>query len=380
MKRPVVYVSRFVPGYRRPVLEALNKALDERLIVCSGQPPSASFASLTSDTPAEYRQIPLRSWWIAGERLHAQPVGQVLKLKPSVILAEESPRTITLPVLLRGARRKGTGTLLWGHFSSNNRPFGSSHPLDRYRLALARYADGCVCYTESIRTSLAEHVPSDRLFTARNTLDIRPLLRLRELLETEGKPAVRRRLGLSVEAPVVTYIGRLIPQKRLDLLLDTYSILLRHGPVSLVIVGDGPEKPALEARIERENWTDVRLTGAITGQARSAPYLFASDVMVCPGYVGLAVNHAFALGLPVVTHASPKPGIRHHSPEVTYLKHGHNGLMVPHGSVPALADAVQDILADQAQYSARALSYARTHLDMSTMVDGLVKAVRFAEA
>ena len=380
MKRPVVYVSRFVPGYRRTVLEALNKALSERLIVCAGQPPNASFASLTSDTPAGYRQIPLRSWWIAGERLHAQSVGRVLKLEPSVILAEESPRSVTLPVLLRRARRRGAATLLWGHFSSNNRPFGGSHPLDRYRLALARYVDGCVCYTDSIRTSLAEHVPPERLFTARNTLDIRPLLRLRELLEIEGKPAVRRRLSLRVDAPVATYIGRLIPQKRLDLLLDTYSILLRRGPLSLVIIGDGPEKSSIEARVKRENWTDVRLTGAITGQARSAPYLFAADVMVCPGYVGLAVNHAFALGLPVVTQASPKPGIRHHSPEVAYLQHGRNGMMVPYGNVPALADAVQAVLADQKRYSTHALNYARDHLDMSAMVDGLVKAVRFAEA
>src|SRR3546814_15903003 len=48
-----------------------------------------------------------------------------------------------------------------------------------------------------------------------------------------------------------------------------------------------------------------------------------ADALVIPGYVGLAVNHAFAQGLPVVTR-------RHelHSPEVEYIEHGRNGLIV----------------------------------------------------
>ena len=43
MKDPIAYVARFVPGYRRPVLEELNDRLDGRLVVCAGAPPEASF-------------------------------------------------------------------------------------------------------------------------------------------------------------------------------------------------------------------------------------------------------------------------------------------------------------------------------------------------
>ena len=378
--RPVVYVSRFVPGYRRPILEALNTALGGRLLVCAGQPPSASFASLNTDAPAGFSQVRLRNLWIAREKLHAQGFGRVLRCKPGVILAEESPRTVTLPLLLNRARHHNIRTLLWGHFSSNNRPFGSSHPMDRYRIAMARRADGCVCYTESIAASLARFVPSERLFAARNTLNIRPLLKLRRQLASEGKPAIRQRLGLKAEAPVLAYLGRLIPQKKLDTLLDTYEELLRHGPASLIIIGDGPERAGIEARTARQRWSDVILTGALVNPQDSAAWLMAADVLVCPGYMGLAINHAFALGLPVVTQSSPDPNIRYHSPEIAYLKSGENGMIVPFGDVPALAHAVETVLTDQPRFSANALAYARDNLQLDTMLEGLLKAIQFVES
>lgn len=380
MTRLIVYVSRFVPGYRVPILEALNKTLEGRLVVCAGQPPNASFASLRFNAPASVRQVFLRNLWIGNERLHLQRIRRILNLKPSVILAEESPRSISLPLLLHRARHHRIRTLLWGHFSSNNRPFGSTHPIDRYRLALARRADGCVCYTESIEASLAQFVPSERLFTARNTLDIGPLLKLQQQLSLKGRPSIRRSLGLNTNAPVLSYIGRLIPQKKLHLLLDAYAALLQRRPASLVIIGDGPEKAAIERRIAQEQWSDVVITGALTDPIDSAPYLFAADALVCPGYVGLAVNHAFALGLPVVTQSSPDPNIRYHSPEIAYLEHGRNGMTAPYGDVSAFVYSIESVIANQPRFSANALAYARENLQLDTMVSGLLKAIRSAES
>ena len=49
----------------------------------------------------------------------------------------------------------------------------------------------------------------------------------------------------------------------------------------------------------------------------------ASDAVVIPGYVGLAVNHAFAHGLPVITCQSEI-----HSPEIEYIENDVNGLIL----------------------------------------------------
>jgi glycosyltransferase involved in cell wall biosynthesis len=57
--------------------------------------------------------------------------------------------------------------------------------------------------------------------------------------------------------------------------------------------------------------------------------------VVIPGKVGLAVNHAFAHGVPVITRLSDL-----HAPEVEYIRPGHNGLIVP-GDLDAFVDRVR---------------------------------------
>jgi glycosyltransferase involved in cell wall biosynthesis len=122
----------------------------------------------------------------------------------------------------------------------------------------------------------------------------------------------------------------------------------------LLVIGSGPEQGAMEARVAREQIDDVHFLGALPAWADSAPYLYAADLMLMPGYLGLAVNHAFAFGLPVVSQASPDPAIRFHSPEVAYVLPGENGLLAPFGDPAALLAAVERVLADRARFSQNA--------------------------
>ncbi len=135
----------------------------------------------------------------------------------------------------------------------------------------------------------------------------------------------------------------------------------------------------MKARVAREALTDVHFLGALPAWADSAPYLFAADLMLMPGYLGLAVNHAFAFGLPVVSQATPDPAIRFHSPEVAFLQPGQNGLLARHDDPAALLEAVERVLADRMRFSKNAYDYARTHLTIDQMVDGLEAAIGFVE-
>ena len=375
----VLYIARMVPHYRQAALARLNERLGGRLVVCAGRPPNtSSLKTLARTAESDYPTVPMRNLWIRGERMHIQPFGHVFRRypRPSAVIAEESVRSVTLPLLLRHAHRSGAACLLWGHFSSNFRPFSARSSATRYRLALARNADGCICYSTPIADLLRPYVPEERLFVAPNTLDTGTLLRLHETLRQRGQTAVRQELGLT--GPIIAFIGRLIPRKGIAQLVHVFSLLReRHPSATLVVIGDGPERPSLE---RAQMFVDgIHVLGAMADWKDSAPYLYAADLLLNPGYLGLSINQAFALGLPVVSQESPDPLIRFHSPEIAYLQHGENGLLSPFGDISAMTDAVEQILADRERYSRNALEYARAHLGLDHMVDGIVQAVTYAE-
>jgi glycosyltransferase involved in cell wall biosynthesis len=381
--RPVYYFTRALLAYRVPVVERLNRRLGGRLVVCSGLPPEASsFHSLSYEGDIAFRHVALPNYWLGGEKVHAQPFRRVFRQfgAPAAVLAEDSPRSVSLPLLLAYARRCSAGTVLWGHFSSNDRAFDPArHLFDRYRAWLAGRADACVCYTEGIADLLRPYVPAERLFVARNTLDTDVLFRLHDALAREGRPAVRRRLGLPEDAAVLLFIGRLVAAKGAAELLEVYHAVRQRQAAALVVIGDGPERGALEARVAREGVPDVHFTGALTRWEASAPYLYAADVMVQPGPLGLSVNHAFALGLPVVSRRAPA-GQRFHGPEAEFVVPGSNGMLADPSDLGALVEAVHHVLDHQARFSEAAHRYAREHLTIDRMVDGLVDAITYAQA
>ncbi len=377
-QHPVLYFTRFVPGYRVPVLEALNKRLANGLVVCSGEPPEgSSLAELSPNIGTEYRRHTLKNVWMAGHRAHWQRFDSALTSfsDAGIVLAEESPRSLSLPFLMRKARQRGCGTILWGHFSSNLRPLGSSDLRDQYRVRLARKADAVICYTDQIAADLHPLVGDEKVFVARNTLDTPTLFALHERLHEEGKKSVRARLLLP-DKPTVLFVGRLIREKGVFRVLETAAALGKED-VSLIIIGNGPEKTEMETKAAELGLT-VRFLGAVTELSESAPFIFASDVLLNPGYLGLSVNHAFCLGVPVIA-PNPVGDSRMHSPEWSYVVSGENGILTSSDSAEDLAEGVQTALTSQERFSQAASQYSRTELSLERMIDGLEEAIRFVQ-
>lgn len=377
---PVFYFTRLLTGYRLPILHRLNDRLDGRLVVCTGQPPGgSSLAYLMQERDYAFRHFPLRNYWFQGETAHYQPFKKAFREfgDPAAILAEESPRSVSLPLLLRYARQRGAGRVLWGHFSSLNRRFDPEKNLqDRYRLSLARRVEACACYTQGVADHLRPYLPDEKLFVARNTIDMDTLFTQYDALATQRKAAVRQELGLAPNAAVMAFMGRLVPEKGTQLLLETFEHVRRDRPAALLIIGAGSEREAMEAYVAQQQLSDVHFLGPLPDE-EAAPYLYAADVMLMPGYLGLVINHAFAFGLPVVSRRNPV-GVNYHSPEVEYVQPGETGLLSEGDGAEDLAAAVRIVLADQERFSTNAMNYARTYLRIDRMVDGLEGAIRYA--
>ncbi len=157
-----------------------------------------------------------------------------------------------------------------------------------------------------------------------------------------SRTAARARLGLAPDAFVVAGVGRLVPIKGFDVLVAALpGVVARVPGARLLLVGDGEERAALEARAAALGMADrVSVTGAV-GDVTA--HLAAADVLAAPSRnegMGRVLVEAMALGLPVV--GTTVGGI----PDV--IVDGECGRLVPPDDPAALAGALADLGADGA--------------------------------
>lgn len=154
--------------------------------------------------------------------------------------------------------------------------------------------------------------------------------------------SLRRELGIDPAVPVVGFVGRLRPEKRVDLILTAAAALLGERKLHLVLVGAGPDEAALRDQVRVTGIADaVTFLGfrsdATTLAAGFDVAVLASDREGAP----LTLLEYMALGRPVVT--TSVGGI----PEI--VEDGRQAVLVPPGDAAALADAIGRLLDDPAE-------------------------------
>lgn len=180
----------------------------------------------------------------------------------------------------------------------------------------------------------------DRLRIGRGKTSI---VRLGLELEYLTKPdagRLRQELGVPVGAPLVGVVGRLVPIKALDLFLEAASIIAgNHPDAHFAIVGDGELWDQLHTDVQRRGLgQNVHFTGWRGDLA--AVYGDLDLVVCCSKNEGTPVSliEACAAGRAVIgTQVGGIPDI---------IATGVNGLLVPSGDVQALAEAVEELIAD----------------------------------
>jgi len=184
--------------------------------------------------------------------------------------------------------------------------------------------------------------------------------RVRALAEAHA--TTRAAFGMAEGAPLVVSVGRLASEKGHSHLLDALAGL---DGVQLLLVGDGPERAALETHA-RALGLDRRVR--FLGVREDAMAILAlADACALPSLYegfGMVVLEAMSLGVPVV--ASRAGGL----PEV--IRDGETGLLVPPADAPALAAALRSVVLDRAlarRISEKAREAVRQQFDLSRMID-----------
>lgn len=170
-------------------------------------------------------------------------------------------------------------------------------------------------------------------------------------------PALRAATAEVAAAPgTIVYAGRLIREKRLDLLLDAVAALPPRLAVRLVIFGEGPEREALVGRIAALGLGErVELRGHVPEAAEVWRTVRAAAVAVQPSSregFGIFPLEAMALGVPVVYADSIDSAV------VELVRDGIDGLRVP-AQQGALTAALARLLSDGPLRSALGRAAAR---------------------
>ena len=146
--------------------------------------------------------------------------------------------------------------------------------------------------------------------------------------------------------PTLLFIGRLIPNKQIELLLHYHQRLKNILPeLKLLIIGDGPEAPIVQKALKSD--LSIQWFGALSDEGEISPIMQKANAVINLGASGLSVMHSFAYGKPYIAIENPQNG-----PECWYLRSGYNGLLLKSGNdyVEYNAREIVSMLNNTSQY------------------------------
>ncbi len=349
-------VQRVLPTYRAPFFDALSAACAGGLSVFAGLAlPQEGIANgalnVAQYAPARNLHLfnPQHPLYFCYQR------GLTAWLdawNPDALILEANFRYLSSPAAIGWIKKRRRPVIGWGLGAPLERG-----PLSGLRQGFLRQFDALVAYSERGAAQYAAcGCPEDRIYVAPNAVAPAP---------THPLPS---RADTFAPKPMVLFVGRLQARKRIPSLLAACASLPEPLQPRLVIVGDGPERQALES-LAASVYPAAEFPGALHG-AELAPHFRAADLFVLPGTGGLAVQEAMSYGLPVIV----AQGDGTQDDLVRPL----NGWQIPPDDDGALASTLREALSDVKRLrrmGAESYRIVAEEINLQKMVEVFVRAV-----
>lgn len=366
MNREVSFVTRIVTQYRVTFHERVRALLAERGIryrlVYSPPPPQD--ASKGDQVALDWAEpVPIR--YLSGSGANWQTFQPAIRSSDLAVIGQESR---FLANYAAQARRWFGGPKL--AFFGHGKNFQSVRPglAEAVKPFWARQVDWWFAYTEGCAGIVADYgFPRERITVFNNSIDTTAIARELAAIAPAERDALRREL-FGDSQNVGLYLGGIYAEKRIGFLLAAAEAVRRRVPdFQLLVVGGGPQVSLVGDAAAQHDW--IHYVGPKFG-AEKTMLASLAKVQLMPGLVGLGILDSFAYGTPMVTTRLP-----FHSPEIEYLEHGRNGVILDDPEdVEGYAAEVARILGDDG-YRARLQAGAATALATYTVEN---MAQRFA--
>lgn len=301
-------------------------------------------------------------------------LAEFLRVKPDVLLIAPTPETATQILMVLWQKLKGCKVIMWHKGESPLREKKSFRNdfVDRAMGIAGKFMDAFVVYGKDARRYFQELGVSDqRIFVAQNTVDTS------QIIEKE-KEIIRKAVELknslfSNKKRVILILCTLKPSKKVELALAAFRRLSKkRSDLSLVIVGDGPQRAALEKIAIDSGINDCHFAGRVP-LFEDNYYIAAADIFLVPGGGGLAINQAMLLGIPVI--CADEPGA-----DTELVREGETGFRVPRGDVEAMVNRCELLLDNQGiadRISAKAKEVIVNEGSVDRMAKGMLDALAY---
>lgn len=291
----IALVTPMLQPYRVTFYEKLSKCQpDQQWIIYHG-------VSRTEDgRPAFKGKVNFTNVGLKEYRFHIGPFklvynlglySSIKKFNPDLVILQAISGDISNRRVVSWAKRKGKKIILW---TCGWEPGLAKGILLRFKNYLVssffRKADFHLTYSSAAtRYALGMGVNPAKITTCYNGIETDDLFKHEDEILEKAKQ-ITEKFDLNGFVTFL-YVGGLIPEKKVDLLIQAYGRLRqKYNNIKLMIIGDGPLRENLTSRIEVLNDNSIYYLGRIIDGVDL--YFAAADCLVLPGTGGLALNQA----------------------------------------------------------------------------------------
>lgn len=221
----------------------------------------------------------------------------LIKYKPDIVIAEDISAMPNCLTIYLYCKLYGIPYIVWGPGSiPNKQPSKIRWFMEPLINFFRKGSKSFLCYSSYAR---------DYYFT-RYKKDCHIIYNSTTLPHSESeisiiKSSIRKKYHKLSRLNIV-FIGKLIPQKRVDILLTAISKIDTDIPVSVNIIGDGNMKDdLLRLSSDLNIRTKINFSGAILDRSKKADIFMNSHLGILPGLGGLAIQEMMWYGVPVIT-------------------------------------------------------------------------------
>lgn len=327
-KKTLLVQQPVIADYRMGLFNRLRKHYGKRFQVIAGVRDFGGNLTSTEDAWKHFGKV--QNVFLLNGRFLWQKNLTSRLLSADVVILNANLRILSNMWILVLRRFLARRTILWGHAKGKNNIPGF------LRGMFLDCCDGFIAYTQNDMQFLSRRYPKLQIWVASNAC-------------MSAYDCFPGKAELS-EVNTILYVGRLIKEKKPDLLIEAFIYGYRKAifpkTLKLVFVGDGRMRSKLENMARTSGLQDlIEFKGHVSDiQELRDLYRFAI-CSVSPGYVGLSAIQSFGFGVPMLV-ARNEP----HSPEIEACKEVSNTKFFPSNEPKALAKGLLAFYKERAHW------------------------------